>query len=196
MHPINFQNSFYEHFFPTDSSLLLFGCQICSRNTSLIFSKYSSQYPGHNTIRCFKYGYPYISSPKHHCFVILLFLDSIILHTFPNEVPYFWIKNHHQKLSLYQRLVLFHVDLPPHGINLPVVLIIICKNIFSEIISIILNHDNLFHIKVGVPLFPFLSLQHIGLYIPNKIRAIKNRQICKLFKKLISFVYSNPSNSK
>ena len=50
--------------------------------------------------------------------VVLLFVNDMILHTSPNNCPPLWMWNEHQKLPIYQIIILFNVDLPPQVMNL------------------------------------------------------------------------------
>ena len=71
------------------------------------------------------------------------------------------MNNHHQKIPIYKILILFNVESPPQGMNLPLVLIILLKKILPVILPIFQMHDILLHIKIRVPLFPQLLLQNI-----------------------------------
>ena len=65
--------------------------------------------------------------------------------------------NHHQKLTLYQLLLLFCVDLPPQGMKLTPDLIILLFKFLSVILPAIINH------KIIPP------PQGLGLSIPSTI---------------------------
>ena len=65
-----------------------------------------------------------------------------------------------KKLSLYQLLLLFFVYIPPQGMNLTLILIII-SNITPVITPIVFHYYNSLLIQVRVSLLKYLLLQHI-----------------------------------
>ena len=126
---------------------------------------------------------------------VILFLDDIILHTIPNNVPPFWMKNGHQKLSLYQLLVISCVYLPPQVMNLTIIFVII-GNIHPVLLPNVFHYDILLLIKVQVYLFRRLSLQHISWYILRLTQTLKHIEICTSFKHENLFNSSIPINSQ
>ena len=101
-------------------------------------------------------------------FLRLILPDNINLHKSPNFFPYFWMQKHHWKIPIYQLLLLFFIYLPPQGINLPLILMILFNYIIPVILPAIQNHDILIHFQVGGSLLSRLFLQHICQYIINK----------------------------
>ena len=105
-------------------------------------------------------------------FVLLLLPGNIILHTSPNDVNFFWMRNHHPKLPLYQLLLIFHVELPPQGMNFNLVLIITLGNILP--IFHLSSKKILLHLQVRVPLVPRLFS---NIYFDLSLKNITNKII-------------------
>ena len=64
--------------------------------------------------------------------------------------------NYHQKLPIYQLLLIFHVYLLSQGMQILLVLVVFLKNILPVLISVILKHDIFLRLEARVPLFHFL----------------------------------------
>ena len=148
---------------------------------------WSTQFPGHNSIRCFKYGYPPI---------IILLPNNIILLRSPSDFFPSRMRNCCRNFSTNKILLLFHVDFSPQGMNFTHVLIIIFNDLLPVLLPIFWNPSILLHLQVWVSLFHHLFLQHICWYIINKTKTKKYRQIHTSFKHGISFADSIPANSQ
>ena len=124
----------------------------------------------------------------------------MILHTSPNNVTSFWIRNRHlppPPLHRYQLLLIFHVDLSTKGIPpIPPFLMILLNNILPKLLSNIQRHGIILYLNIRAPFLPFMFLKHICIYLLNKTYPIKTRQIHTFFKHAISFIYIIPINSQ
>ena len=109
-------------------------------------------------------------------FVLLLLIDDMILYTSSNNVPPFCTWNGHQKLSIYQLLLIFNVDIPPHGINL-LLIVTLLSNIPPMSVPNFIHYDILLLIQVQISLLWHLFLRHICRYIHFTTRTIKYRQM-------------------
>ena len=75
------------------------------------------------------------------------------------------MQNRHQKLFLYQLLLIFHVDPPPHGMQLNPVLVILLNNTLPVLLPVVQNPYILLHLQVWVCLFHHLFIYHIHQYL-------------------------------
>ena len=113
---------------------------------------------------------------QYNITVLLHFLNDIILDTSPNNVPHFWMRNWHQRLSLYQLLLLFYVDILPKGMNI-ILIITFLRNIHPMLLPTVFHYDTLLLIQVRISLFLNLFFRNICIYLLNKTQTIKHRQI-------------------
>ena len=65
-------------------------------------------------------------------------------------------------------ILLLRVDIPPKGMNIPILLVIILNNILPVILPIAQNNEILLYLQVRLPIFPPMFIQHIRQYIINK----------------------------
>ena len=68
-----------------------------------------------------------IEPVQYYIFVLLLLHERIIVHTSPNNVPYFWMQSHHQKPLPCQLILIFNIEPSHQGMKPPLVLMIILK---------------------------------------------------------------------
>ena len=85
-------------------------------------------------------------------FVFILFLDDMILHTSPNNVPPFGMQNGHLKLSICQLILLICIYLPPQVMNL-LLIVTILSNIPPMLLNTVFHYDILLIIQVLISLF-------------------------------------------
>ena len=94
----------------------------------------------------------------------------------------FQMQNRHQKLPIYQILLIFRVELPPRIVNLTPVLVLLLFKLLPLILSIVINHSIIHPLEVWVYIFHHLFLWDICLYLSNKTQTIKYIQINTSFK--------------
>ena len=51
------------------------------------------------------------------------------------------MRKRHQKIPIYELILIFHVGFPPQGTNLIPVIIVLLYNLVSVLLPIIINHD-------------------------------------------------------
>ena len=90
-------------------------------------------------------------------FLVLLFLNDIILHTSPKYVTDFRMCNSHQKISLYQLLLILCVEIPPRVMDITPILIIL-SNIPPVLLHNIFHYYILLLIQFWIYLFQHLFL--------------------------------------
>ena len=90
------------------------------------------------------------------------------------NITSFWMQNHHQKLYIYQQPLLFRVELPPWGMKIPPLLMILLNKILTVLLPIIQKYYILLHIQVRVTILSQLSPQNIHQYLINKTQTIEN----------------------
>ena len=100
----------------------------------------------------------------------------MIVHTSPNNTPPLLDVERTPKISLYQLLLLFNVDLPPQGMYL-LLIVTFLRNIPPMLFPNCTHYDILLLIQVWISLFHHLVLQHICRYILNITQTIKHRKI-------------------
>ena len=82
----------------------------------------------------------------------------------------------HQKVSLYQLLLLFNIYLPPQGMHLLLIFTFL-RNIPPMIVPNFIHSNILLLIQVRISLFRHLVLQKIYKYILNTTQKIKYGQL-------------------
>ena len=84
-------------------------------------------------------------------------IDDMILHTIPNNCSPFQMWNWHQKLSFYQLLFLFSVEVPHQGMNI-LLIVTFFSNIPPMILPNFIQSDILILIQIRIYLFHHLVL--------------------------------------
>ena len=105
------------------------------------------------------------------------------------------MRNAHQKISLYQLLLLSCVCIPPQDTNLNLILTIL-RNIPLVLIHNVFHSGILLLTQVHIILFRHLLLQHIHWYILNITKTLKHREIDNSFKHVSFFNNRIPINSQ
>ena len=100
----------------------------------------------------------------------------MILHTIPNNWLPFWICNRHRKISIFQLLLIFNIDLPPQGIHI-LIIVTFLRNIPPMLLPHFILYNILLLIQVRISLFRHLFLRHICRYNHLMTQTIKQIQI-------------------
>ena len=149
-------------------------------------------------------------SPPHTSFIQIIY-NQIYTVQFPSyplfpqsyyppqnskQYSHFCMHNIHQKLSIYQPLFLFCVDLKPQCMNTPPIIDILLNNILPVILPVIQNPDITLCLYVGFYILPWMLLYHMHISLLNKKQTIKYTQIHTFLKYEIFFLNRNPLKSK
>ena len=102
------------------------------------------------------------------------------------------MRNGHQKWSIYQLLLLSCLDIPPKGINLPLILTIF-SNIPPMLLPTFFYSNILLLIQFRISLFRHMFLQHIRRYLLNTPQTIKQKKYITLSNVLGYSTSGSPS---
>ena len=102
------------------------------------------------------------------------------------------MQNGHQKLYIYQILLVSFVEMPTQGTNLTLILTIL-SNIHPVLLPTEFHSNILILIQVRISLVRYLLFQHICWYLLNMTQTIKHREIHTSFKHADSLISGPPA---
>ena len=113
----------------------------------------------------------------------------------PKHIPPFQMWSGHQKLSPYQIILLYWVEISPQGINITLILTI-TSNIPPMPPPNLFHYDILLLVQFRISLFQHLVLQNICRYIHFITQSIKDIQIYTFSKHARFSNLRIPNNSQ